>query len=273
MAEPEPDLGDTLIQVAQRRAIDARLDALEKIDPKWLDIVFGFVDQACHLPPTTIRVLTDAEAAAVLDDCTHGNYGVALVRRLAEWGIALRVDRDEDYAPIKRLADLQTEARLPASPPAGPVQPTAAPEAASVAPEAPAAAEGAIPLEVLEREMINIGQAMDETYRRYNVLAQIVRAAVEAQDKPPEPEGHLMDEAETLSYRYDRQKGLSYERLPEVSRALRDVIAQAMIAFPEQRLGQIITNALRYQPKLDLFYLYDEHLYAALQTYIEEHGA
>lgn len=61
-----------------------------------------------------------------------------------------------------------------------------------------------------------------------------------------------------------------YKREPATVRELSEVIYAAMTVFPEQRLGQIIVNAVPFNK--DLFNLHDEDLIRYLRAYIENHG-
>ncbi len=60
-----------------------------------------------------------------------------------------------------------------------------------------------------------------------------------------------------------------YRRSPEMTTKLVAAIAAALHTFPEQRLGQIIANAVR---GCDLFGLYDEDLVDRLHDEIRSYG-
>jgi hypothetical protein len=64
-----------------------------------------------------------------------------------------------------------------------------------------------------------------------------------------------------------------YTRSPEVAEQLIAAIRDALYAFPTQRLGQIIDNALGIRlEEHDLFQVYDEATISNLRVYIEEHA-
>lgn len=63
-----------------------------------------------------------------------------------------------------------------------------------------------------------------------------------------------------------------YTRNREMSRRLSVAVIEAMRAYPDQRLGQIIENALRINvgERTDLFRVYDETLLESLRRYTSQ---
>lgn len=57
-----------------------------------------------------------------------------------------------------------------------------------------------------------------------------------------------------------------YNREPVTAERLVNAVREAVYAHPQQRLGQIIVNAMR-DSNIDLFELYDEALVVALEQY------
>lgn len=64
-----------------------------------------------------------------------------------------------------------------------------------------------------------------------------------------------------------------YKRAEEVENELVLTICHALVAFPDQRLAQIIVNAIPIELENNLFHLYDEDIIKYLKEYIQKYGS